>query len=108
MNTIFLTTPVEAAEGSRVFSTPQELRITLGSLEQGQRDPAQPEAGIHLGRSQPLHLLHEPGRGHLGQQRTLHATEPLAHPGPPDHLRTLGRWKQQGLLRLLSIARKQS
>ena len=59
--------------------------------EQGQRNPTRPETGVHSDPDQPHHLLCEPGRGHLGQQRTFHAAGPLAHPGPPDHLRAHGR-----------------
>jgi hypothetical protein len=71
----------------------------LCQQEQGQRNPARPEAGIHSGRGQPHQLLHEPGRGCLGHQRTLHTAGNLAHPGPPDHLRAIEATKllSQGL-----------
>jgi hypothetical protein len=68
---IFLLSPAEAAKGSRVLPTFQNLGITSGSLvsgtqhqlqiimevlcqqEQGQRNSTRPEAGIHSGLDSP-------------------------------------------------------
>jgi hypothetical protein len=73
-------------------------RSVFCQQEQGQRNPAQPEAGICSGQGQPCHLLCEPVLGHLGPQRALHATGPLEHPGTHDHLREHGWEKQQSFL----------
>jgi hypothetical protein len=94
---IFLLSPEEAAKGSRELYTPQDLGImgewnatsapknhggTCAKQEQGQMNPAQPEAGIHSGCGQPCHLLCELSQEHLGHQRTTQTAGHLAHPGP--------------------------
>jgi hypothetical protein len=113
---IFLLSPVEAIRAPecspyrRPSGSPEdhgwvehnisskESKRVLCWQEQGQRNPALPEAGINSGQGQPHHLLPEHCWGCLGHQRTLHAAGPLAHPGPPGHLWARGWQKQQSFL----------
>ena len=70
----------------KATSAPKNCR---GSCASRNRDKGTPPNQV--GASHAIHLLHEPGRGCLGHQRTLHITGTLAQPGPPDHLRACGR-----------------
>jgi hypothetical protein len=70
----------------------------LCQQKQAWRNPSWPESRIHSDQNQPRHLLSEPSLLCLGHQRTLHSAGPLAQPGPPDHLRALGLYKQQRFL----------
>ena len=103
---IFLLSPAEATKDSRVLSTPQGIRLTSGTRVSGMQHQLQRIAEglvpagtgteelhstrgwdwVGPGWGHPCHLLHEPGRGHLGPQRTLHTAGPLADPGPHDYL----------------------
>jgi hypothetical protein len=105
---IFRLNPAEAIKGSRVLSTSQNLGINLESRVSGTqyqlqrimeglvpagtgtKEPCLTRGWDSFRSGQPLHLLCEPSRGHLGPQRTLHNAGPLAYPGPHDHLRALG------------------
>ena len=81
------------------ISSKQSRRV-LCQQEQGQRNPARPEAGIHSGQGHPSHLPCEHSLGSRGPvpQRTLHTKGPLAHPGHGDQGRACGRQKQQSFL----------
>jgi hypothetical protein len=103
---IFHLNPAEATRGPRRVFTPYYFSITLGSQVSGMQHQLQRIAEglvpagtgteelhstrgwdwVGPGWGHPCHLLHEPGRGHLGPQRTLHTAGPLADPGPHDYL----------------------
>jgi hypothetical protein len=79
------------------ISSKESWRV-LCQQEPGQKNPTRPQAGIRSGQGQPHHLPCEPSRGGQGPQRTLHASDTLAHTGPWDPLRSHGQLKQQSFL----------